>query len=441
MTGRPKKGFQRIERPIEIELDGEVHQIKDKLTIRCPICNSGDVRTNGTQLRKGYRIEGFKCANPVCTFQNSHNQGKQFILSSSFAFKTAMGNLLGTIYRKLGTATCSHSEIARDFKISNSLISYMHQKMIQTYDRLQLLDTLVIRPQNDTAIAIDETFLKIQGKAHYIILAVGYSSRKVLAVRVSRTRKTQDIRAVFDEADRNTTKPITVVTADAWNGTQAMIKELNRPITFVIYKHKTPYDKVVIWEVEYTSQERIITKMGIKTDFFKRRRKREYFWRIEREPRSIKRYSIRGRPKGVKNGQGKKPKFVRRNVPTGRKGLFTVFTKGKRGYAKIYPHRKRIKIGGDVPPAVAAAFGRTVELFSEKFVQNNLAENLNSVLSFHLNLSGPKTVGSVEKRLRAFLLVYNHPELVQMVEIRHKFHQRILFRLLQSNPWIPVVSG
>jgi len=441
MTGRPKKEFQRIFRPIEVELDGKTYQIKDRLTIQCPICGSGDVRENGTQVRKGYRIEGFKCANPVCTFINSHNQGKQFIISSSFAFKNAMGNLLGTIYRKLSTATCSHSEIARDFNISHSLISYMHKKMIQTYDRLHLLDTLVMKPQIDTAIAIDETFLKIQGKAHYIILAVGYSSRKVLAVRVSRTRKTQDIRAVFDEAEKNTTMPITVVTADAWNGTQAMVKELNRPITFVIHRHKTPYDKVVIWEIEYTSQERVVTKMGVKTDFFKRRGKREYFWRVEKEPRFFKRYSIRGRPKGVRNGQGKKPKFVRRNVQRGRKGLFTVFTKGKRGYAKIYPHWKRVKIGGKVPPAVAAAFGRTVELFSQKFVQNNLAENLNSVLSFHLNLSGPKTSESVEKRIRAFLLIYNHPELVQTVEIRHKFNQRILFRLLQSNPWIPVVCG
>ena len=67
-----------------------------------------------------------------------------------------------------------------------------------------LLESLVKIPQEDTAIAIDETFLKIHGKSYYIILAVGYSTRKVLGIRVSRTRTSEDIRVVFDEAESNT---------------------------------------------------------------------------------------------------------------------------------------------------------------------------------------------------------------------------------------------
>ena len=224
-------------------------------------------------------------------------------------------------------------------------------------------------------------------------------------------------------------------------GTRKMVKQLNRPITIVIHKHKKPYDKAVIWEIEYLDQERITTKIGIKTDFFKWRKKREYFYKIERERIVSKRKSIIGRPPGVKNGQGKNKKYVKTNVPRGPKGIFAVFTKGKRGYAKIYPHRKRIKLGRDAFPAVGAALGKAIELFSLKFVQNNLAENLNSVLSFHLNLSGPKTAESLEKRLRGFLLAYNHPETIHIVEIRHKFQHVVLSNLLKSNPMLHLTSG
>jgi len=45
-------------------------------------------------------------------------------------------------------------------------------------------------------------------------------------------------------------------------------------------------------------------------------------------------------------------------------------------------------------------------------IQNNLAENKNSILQAILRLRGPKTIESVERRIRSTLKVRNHLELL-----------------------------
>ncbi|MCF2140462.1 MAG: hypothetical protein K9W44_10460 [Candidatus Lokiarchaeota archaeon] len=67
----------------------------------------------------------------------------------------------------------------------------------------------------------------------------------------------------------------------------------------------------------------------------------------------------RGKPKGVKNGQGKQRKNQKPKIKRGRKGLFTIFDRGKRKYAKIDPSRKTLRLAKDVLPTVAAAFRET----------------------------------------------------------------------------------
>jgi len=89
------------------------------------------------------------------------------------------------------------------------------------------LDSLVLMLQPDTAVAIDETFLKIEGTSIYIIIATGYTSHKTLGIKVSKSRSEDDIREVFDEVDGNTEHDIATITSDALNATQAMAKNVN----------------------------------------------------------------------------------------------------------------------------------------------------------------------------------------------------------------------
>ncbi len=69
-----------------------------------------------------------------------------------------------------------------------------------------------------------------------IFIATGYTTHKALGVRVSATRKEEDMRAGFDEAERNLEKQVEVVTSDAHTATLKMTKNLNCPITHVIHR-------------------------------------------------------------------------------------------------------------------------------------------------------------------------------------------------------------
>ena len=61
---------------------------------------------------------------------------------------------------------------------------------------------------------------------------------------------------------------------------------------------------------------------------------------------------------------------------------------------------------------VGAGLNATLKLFPLMSIQNNLAENINSILRVIIRLRGPKTIESVERRIRATLKIRNHPEIL-----------------------------
>ena len=81
------------------------------------------------------------------------------------------------------------------------------------------LDCLVEVPQPDEAVAVDETFLKIEGKSIFVIIATGYTSHKTLGVKVSATRKEADLEAAFRKDESNVVGTIPAATADEWSAT------------------------------------------------------------------------------------------------------------------------------------------------------------------------------------------------------------------------------
>jgi hypothetical protein len=80
-----------------------------------------------------------------------------------------------------------------------------------------------------------------------------------------------------------------------------MAHDLMRPITLIIHKHKKPYDKAVIERIEYDGSDRVITQVGIETDVFERRAKREYKHATIIESTVAAPQGRTGRPKGSKN--------------------------------------------------------------------------------------------------------------------------------------------
>jgi hypothetical protein len=439
MSGRPLKQYSNLYRDVFIEIQDYAPILFANILILCPICQSELIGTFGTKQLKSGRIEMFQCKNPQCPHLKTHKYGNQFSLKKSFRFKQEIMASLSNLYEDLVLDGAKNKTIAKKYHLSQASISLLRKDLEDTIQNTRGLDQLVSIPQPDRTIALDETFLKIEGKSIYIIIATGYTTHKTLGLKVSETRNEEDIRQVFDEADRNTKEPIVAASIDAWGASQSMAKNLNREFTLFIHKHKSPYDRAVIRHFTYTSNERIITDVGVKVDVFKHRGTREYHYQEKREPISVPPPKPVGRPKGVKNGQKKSKSTAKKT--RGKKGLFTVFTKGTRGYMKVDPFRKAIKFGKDCLGTVAAALNSAFNVYARMTIQNNIAENINSVLQSIIRLRGPKTIQSAEKRLRATLIVRNDPTILKELVVSRNMHGIIVTNNIRSENYARMIKN
>lgn len=186
------------------------------------------------------------------------------------------------------------------------------------------------------------------------------------------------MREVFEEAEQNTEHPLSIVSSDALNVTQSMVKNVNMEIVHAIHPHKKPFKKGIIRHYRYEGNERITTKIGVKSDFFKKRGKRQFRYMESRTDLSPKVKGKRGRPKGSKTKKRKNPTNPKKK--RGQKGLYTVFAKGKIGYATIDPYRDKLKVSKEMSSSVGAALDATLMLYALMSIQNNLAEHINSFL-------------------------------------------------------------
>ncbi|MHA1342320.1 MAG: hypothetical protein ACTSO2_20290, partial [Promethearchaeota archaeon] len=64
-------------------------------------------------------------------------------------------------------------------------------------------------------------------------------------------------------------------------------------------------------------------------------------------------------------------------------------------------------------------------------IQNNVSENLNSVLQSLLRLRGPKTIKSVERRIRDWVIVRNNPEILDEIRIERTIRGTFLINNLK----------
>ncbi len=429
MVGRKKKVYEVLWSPIEAQSESGARFSLGKIQLFCPVCGSPKVGPYGTHGRESTRVETLQCKNRKCPHLKNHKVGKQFVLTTSYQFKELIFGKLKALYEDLLKDGAKNKTIAKKYEISESQVSALRTEIESAIDKLNGLDSLVLAPQLDTAVAIDETFLKIEGTSIYIIIATGYMSHKTLGIKVSKSRSEEDIRDVFNEAEGNTEHNITTISSDALNATQSMTKNLNREITHIIHPHKKPFKKAIIRHYSYENNERITTTIGVKSDFFKKRSKRQFRYMDARTDLTPKVTKKRGRPKGSKTK--KNHQRARTKKKRGRKGLYTVFQRGSIGYATIDPYRDKLKLKKGLSRPVSAGLNATLKLYALMSIQNNLAENINSILRAIIRLRGPKTIESVERRIRATMKIRNHPEILEDVRITRKVRGNFLMNNLK----------
>lgn len=436
MAGRPYTIYTSITEEIFITTETDDKIPFGEIVILCPICHSNLVGPYGFQVTNTGIWQKYQCKNKKCHWLQNHRRGKQFVMKTSAFFREALNIHLNNVIVPLIRGDSTQTVIGKHTYRSPALMTYIRQKIEDKLEDQNKLERLVLEKPCDDGVAIDEWFIKINGTPVYVIMATSYGKKKVVGVKVALSRDEIMMRTVFDEAERNNGKPFALATIDAWGGSMKMLKNLMRPISVVIHKHKSPYDKAVIWKIEYIPDIRIIHHIGIKTDFFRKRRKREYYYYREEEKLTNPPLKKRGRPKGVKNGQGKGP-YVK--IPhedqkkRGPKGIFQVFDCGKKGYAQVDPGKKVVRIAKRGSSAVAAVLNQVIVFFSKMTIQNNLAENKNSVVEHRVWRSGPKDLEGFENRLRTFLFFLNNPREIRYLKVDHSFRGDLMYSQLSTS--------
>jgi hypothetical protein len=150
-------------------------------------------------------------------------------------------------------------------------------------------------------IIMDETFLKIGGIDYCLIIAVSKEG-KLLSWTLSRTRKTQDLDGVFQEALLRYPFPGVVVT-DHFAGYHAMIKRYPYPIIHISHIHKPPYNRAVIYQRFFFKEENKILELqlAINTDIVASSKQQLVQYMLEETPLIPRQTGPRGRPTGSKN--------------------------------------------------------------------------------------------------------------------------------------------
>jgi hypothetical protein len=429
MSGRKKKVYSPIYREIIIGMENQTRVLLATILILCPICGSNQIGTFGTHKRLNNRVEYFQCKDPACTFLKKHKGGKQFCLTTSKQFQQEAQLKLQDLFDDLFLDNAKYPVIAKKYHITEPEISLLRSAFEEVLQDHHKLDSPIDVPQKEVAVALDETFMTIEGKTIYTIIATGYTSRKTLAIKVSETRNEIDMKEVFDNAEKNTTEPFKVATSDAWSATISTCKNLNRDFTHIIHPHKKPYDKAIIKRYTYEDGNRITTTIGVKTNVFKRKGTREFRYDTGSEPLAPPQKKPRGHPLGTKNRQNPKPKHKKQK--RGRKGLFKIFTNGKKRYMKVDPYRKVLKISSVCPATVPTALGQALDIFARMSIQNNLSENINSSIEPTTRLKGPKTLGSTQQRISASVKLKNVPDLIRTMILPRRM--RVNFVLDNEN--------
>ena len=435
MAGRPVKRYSPIKQWLTLKMEDGTLVPYFEIFILCPICHSHFIGSYGVQNLKTGTYTKYQCKNPNCPARKYLKKGKQFFVQTSAFFKETLADHLKQILMLLMRGDMTQKTLGQQVKRSPALMTYLRHKVEKILAQKKNLEQLILKAPLDNAVSLDEMFLTIEGHAVYIIMATSYGHRKVLGIKVAESRDEHMMRTVFDEAERNNGKPFSILTIDAWGGSIKMAKSLLRPITLVIHKHKAPYKKAVIWKIEYEENKRIIHQIGVNTNIFTTRHKRKYHYMKEEELLVKPMLKRRGRPKGVKNGHGKKKPYVKKPKNTqkkrGPKGIFRVFEVGKLGYAKIDPGKKVVKLAKGGSTTVGAVLNQVIQVFAKMTIQNNLAENKNSVVEHRVWLSGPKDLEGGETRIRAFLFYLNNPEELPKIEINHHLRGDLIYAELE----------
>jgi hypothetical protein len=290
-----------------IDLTGEVPYITFDFLLICPNCLEDPPRLikNGHDTSMAGYPQRYRCK--TC--------GASCMIHTSAFWQLQREEFFAQVVATRYSESRSYDSLCREYHLSAGQLS----RILTSFWKAVLTDALALEsfehqwlglPRHECrqirAVWMDETFIKIQGKTWYLIVAVD-SNGRVINHKLVDTRDEESLEMFWNELILKCPHLQLIVT-DGLPGYERMCKKQKKRMYHIQHIHKDDNKQVRITQYDYDKKKgmHVIKQVGMNNnDLLSPESKKVYYLEKEEKDKSMKRTV--GRPKGRKDTKKRRP--------------------------------------------------------------------------------------------------------------------------------------
>ena len=373
---------------------------RDTITLpcRCPDCGSIILICNGHDTR----VKG-NPQNVVCK-----DCGKAFYPHTSYYAKQFIPDLRAVIRDCIEGGHLNNQRLKVALHKSDSTISALIERIVALVNASPIAKAFWSQPVDAHALFADETFVTINKKVWYIV-AIRAPEGQVLSIDIMEHRTADILLDLIIAAMKRLVAPLTVFITDGLPAYKNVAKRIGYDLVHVQCIHKPPYKRVIIDQIHHEGNKIFTTTLATGDDILKGT---NAFVVQESSRVETKVKGKRGRPKGSKNGSGKKkqqmpapethPNDKRpREYRNGTTRAF--YFDAKAGTVTAFLEEGKPRHAG---------LESLIPVFAGLCITTNIMESLFSTIKQLLNFRGRRSVDQWRDTLKACIVIWSCPHVV-----------------------------
>jgi transposase-like protein len=371
------------------------------LPCRCPDCGSHILTCNGHDTN----VKGSP-QNVVCK-----NCGRSFYPHTSYHAKQFIPDVKAAIRDCIEGGHLNNQRLKAALHKSDSTISALLERIVTFVNESPIAKAFWSQPVEARALFSDETFITIDKKTWYIV-AIRAPDGQVLNVDIVEHRTADALLDIIIAAMKRLVVPLTMLITDGFSAYKNVAKRIGHDLLHVQCIHKPPYKRVIIDQIHHEGNKIFTTTLATGDDILNGTNAfiAQESCRVETKVKGKP-----GRPKGSKNGSGKKkqqvpvpethPKDKRpREYRNGTTRVF--FFDAKAGTVTAY-----LEEGKPRQPGLESL----IAVFSGMCITTNIVESFFSLIKQLLNFRGRRSVEQWRSVLKAYVVVWSCPHVLEDV--------------------------
>lgn len=322
-------------------------------------------------------------------------------------------------------------------EISASSASRILQKILDNICNCSKYRNLREKHRNSDTIIVDETFLKIGKKTHYLIVIIS-GNGKIMDFRLVKQRSADLITKMVRRCGSRLNYSFRLLVTDGFQVYVGVAKALKRNIIHIRHIHKPPYGRIEIDFYSVNIKGAKIVRLRSTSEISKY----EGYFLVTAENRY---FSYGNSKRGRKAGGSNRPKEIietekeRRKQALNKRGR----PRGKRKpriQPEIYVFENmgkdgRVRAVADSPQEIADALSRVMKQFPRKCITTNLVENVFSVLKKLINFRGRRTLEKWDQLLTGYFILRDNPKVLHTVMKDLEISSRMQSSIISSLSW------